>query len=67
MKAALILIAVLAAGCASAPQPLDRVMSVNPRSGKVSYTPPGFMILPDRLYPFRQRIDYGLKMCSVYG
>ena len=67
MKAALILLAVLAAGCAPAPPSPDRVMSVNPRSGKVSFTPAGFMILPDRLYPFHQRIDYGLKMCSVYG
>ncbi len=67
MKAALILLTVLAAGCASLPQTLDRQMSVNPRSGKVSFTPAGFMILPDQLYPFRERIDFGLKMCSVYG
>ena len=67
MRTAILLVALLSAGCANLEIPEGHVMSTQAGPGRVYFKPAKLIYLPDENMPRRQRPDYSLTMCSIYG
>lgn len=68
MKTSILLLLLLASGCAHLELPQGRVMSANHSNGRVYFKPAKLLYLPGEALPARApAADYGLTMCGIYS
>jgi len=68
MKTSILLVLLLASGCAHLELPEGRVMSANHSNGRVTFKPAKLLYLPGESLPTRApALDYGLAMCGIYS
>ncbi len=67
MRIAILLLALLSAGCANLEIPEGHVMSTDAGKGRIYFKPAKLIYFPDESLPRRRNADYSLAMCSIYG